>query len=138
VDYLTEPWLFLSCRLASANCGSAAARHRGRQTPGIRCARASNALVAGGACGGLAVTRKVAVASQKGGVGKTATLLGLTSAIVARGGQVLAVDVDQQGNLTTGLGVEVEPGQPHHLRLVEPDEGRRRGRRGHRLTVGGR
>ena len=58
------------------------------------------------------MTRMVAFANRKGGVGKTATALGLASAIVERGGQVLLVDADQQGNLTTGLGIDLEEGQP--------------------------
>lgn len=58
------------------------------------------------------VTRMVAFANQKGGVGKTATALGLASAIVQRGGQVLLVDADQQGNMTSGLGIELDEGQP--------------------------
>ena len=49
--------------------------------------------------------RKIAIANQKGGVGKTATTLGLASAIADRGGQVLVVDMDPQGNSTTGLGI---------------------------------
>lgn len=49
-----------------------------------------------------------AVANQKGGVGKTATVLGLCSAASAAGKRVLAVDLDPQANLTRGLGVVVE------------------------------
>ncbi len=49
-----------------------------------------------------------AVANQKGGVGKTATVLGLCSAASWQGKKVLAVDLDPQGNLTRGLGVSVE------------------------------
>lgn len=49
-----------------------------------------------------------AVANQKGGVGKTATVLGLCSAASAAGRRILAVDLDPQANLTRGLGVVVE------------------------------
>ncbi|MEC9000301.1 MAG: AAA family ATPase [Actinomycetota bacterium] len=51
----------------------------------------------------------VAVVNQKGGVGKTTVALGLASAASARGTGVLVVDLDPQGNATTGLGV-FEPG----------------------------
>jgi chromosome partitioning protein len=51
----------------------------------------------------------VAVVNQKGGVGKTTVVLGLASAASARGTDVLVVDLDPQGNATTGLGV-FEPG----------------------------
>jgi chromosome partitioning protein len=47
----------------------------------------------------------VAVANQKGGVGKTAITLGIASAASAAGVPTLVVDMDPQGNSTTGLGV---------------------------------
>lgn len=48
--------------------------------------------------------RVVSFANQKGGVGKTATVLGLASAIAHAGGRALVIDMDPQGNATTGMG----------------------------------
>lgn len=64
-------------------------------------------------------TRFIAVANQKGGVGKTSSTVNLAAAMAIGGARVLVVDMDPQGNASTALGVSHASGEPSTYDVLE-------------------
>ncbi len=67
--------------------------------------------------------RKIAIANEKGGVGKTVTVINLAAALAQEGSRVLVVDMDPQANATKGLGIDPEKQPVNIYHLISREEG---------------
>ena len=64
----------------------------------------------------------IAITNQKGGVGKTTTSVNLSACVAALGKRVLCIDIDPQGNTSSGLGIRVSEKTPTIYEVLTGEE----------------